>query len=279
MDVFWLEQSVADVPEQADWLSAGELACLSSMRFEKRRADWRLGRWTAKCALAVCLDLPSHHTYHGALAAIEIRPAPSGAPEVFLGGEPAGVTISLSHRAGVAICAIALCNAALGCDLEIAEPRSQEFVADYFTAEEQDLIAHSPAAERDRLLALLWSAKESALKALHEGLRLDTRSVTVKLAGSGQRSMNDGGMNDGGIVDRDQVGPSLFPPLHDSSQWQPLSVQGIDGQVFQGWWLQSKMTLRTVVAAPAPAQPIAIKLREVEERAARLSESQRAIFS
>ena len=70
-------------------------------------------------------------------------------------------------------------GAELGCDLEIIEPRSDAFVADYFTTEEQALIARASAADRPRLLALLWSAKESALKALHEGLRLDTRCVIV----------------------------------------------------------------------------------------------------
>lgn len=38
--------------------------------------------------------------------------------------------------------------------------------------EEQELVARAP--ERDELVALLWSGKESALKALREGLRLDT---------------------------------------------------------------------------------------------------------
>jgi hypothetical protein len=33
------------------------------------------------------------------------------------------------------------------------------------------------AGDRPRLLASLWSAEESALKALHEGLRLDMRCV------------------------------------------------------------------------------------------------------
>ena len=67
----------------------------------------------------------------------------------------------------------------IGCDLEMVEPRSDAFVADYFTIEEQALVARASAEDRPRLLALLWSAKESALKALHEGLRLDTRSVIV----------------------------------------------------------------------------------------------------
>ena len=105
MDVYWLEQTEADVPAENDWLSASEAVCLNSMRFAKRRADWRLGRWTAKCALSAYLNVPAHPQV---LAKIEIRPAPSGAPEVFFGNQPAAVTISLSHRAGIAACAVAI---------------------------------------------------------------------------------------------------------------------------------------------------------------------------
>ena len=226
MDVYWLEQCVADVPEQNDWLSTSDLVQLNSMRFEKRRMDWRLGRWTAKLALAVQLHLPSH--LH-ALAEIEIRPALSGAPEAYLAGNPADVTISLSHSAGIAICAIATSGVALGCDLEIIEPRSKEFVTDYFTAEEQEMVSQAPIADRSTLLALLWSAKESALKALREGLRLDTRSVAVT-------------------------------PVHASCRpdWHPLQVRFRDGRVFDGWWQHQDNVLRIMVATPSPSQPIAL---------------------
>ena len=81
MNVYWLEQTEADVPAENDWLSANEAVCLNGMRFAKRRADWRLGRWTAKRALSVYLDVPAHPQV---FKKIEIRPAPSGAPEVFL---------------------------------------------------------------------------------------------------------------------------------------------------------------------------------------------------
>ena len=69
----------------------------------------------------------------------------------------------------------------LGCDLEIVEPRSDAFVADYFTAEEQEVVRQACPADRFALIALIWSAKESALKALQSGLRIDTRSLSVAL--------------------------------------------------------------------------------------------------
>jgi len=138
MNVYWLEQTDADVPKENDWLSVGEAVRLNAMLFAKRRADWRLGRWTAKRALSVILDLPA---LPQVFKRIEIRAAASGAPEVFFDSQPAAVTISLSHRAGIAACAVAISSLKMGCDLEMIEPRSDAFVADYFTLEEQELVA------------------------------------------------------------------------------------------------------------------------------------------
>jgi hypothetical protein len=60
MQVYWLEQAVNDVPDNNNWLCTGELACLNRLRFAKRRADWRLGRWTAKRAVAARLGWPPY---------------------------------------------------------------------------------------------------------------------------------------------------------------------------------------------------------------------------
>jgi 4'-phosphopantetheinyl transferase len=230
MDVYWLEQTQADVPAGADdWLSASEAIRLNDMRIAKRRADWRLGRWTAKRVLAAYLDVPGDSQ---AFTGIEIRPAPSGAPEVFVANKAAALTISLSHRGGTAICAVAVSGAALGCDLEMIEPRSDAFVTDYFTTEEQALVARASAADRSRLMALLWSAKESTLKALQSGLRLDTRSVVV--------SPDDASF--------------------DRNGWRALKVRHTDGRVFHGWWQHTDNILRTLVADPPPDAPIPLQI-------------------
>ena len=134
MNIFWLQQAERDVPVDDQWLTPDELNRLRGLGFPQRRRDWRLGRWTAKCAVASYLEWPSRHD---TFTDIEVRTAPSGAPEVLIQGTPGPVVISLSHRVGVAICAVAPTGAVLGCDLEKIEPRSQAFISDYFTAEEQ----------------------------------------------------------------------------------------------------------------------------------------------
>jgi 4'-phosphopantetheinyl transferase len=227
MHLYWSEQSANDLPENNLWLSAGEIDRLHSLRFAKRRADWRLGRWTAKRAIAACLNWPA---YPQILARIEIRATPSGAPEAVIASLETPVVISLSHRDGRALCAVSLSEIMLGCDLEVIEPHSAAFVADYLTPEEQFLVARTSSSERAEMVTLLWSAKESALKALRQGLRLDTRSVIVS--------------------------PVAGAP--DLDGWSPLRVGCVDGRVFQGWWRTADGVLRTVVANPAPDCPICV---------------------
>jgi 4'-phosphopantetheinyl transferase len=176
------------------------------------------------------------------LASIEIRPAASGAPEAFFQNKPAAATVSLSHRAGIAACAVACSSGVLGCDIETIEQRSDAFVADYFTTEEQSFVAEASAVDRLRLLALLWSAKESALKALHEGLRLDARNVIVS------------------------PGDAEF----DFDCWNPIVVRHSYRRVFCGWWRHADRIVRTLVAAPAPNPPIRLRIPECVPDAASL---------
>jgi len=227
--IYWLEQRQGDIPETNDWLGAGELSVLHSLVFLKRRNDWRLGRWTAKCAFA-----QTHRLRIAAdvLAQIEILAAASGAPQLFIHARPEQVTISISHRSDSAICAITAPKTRLGCDLEQVEPHTAAFVEDYFTPAERALIARAPVQDHPRLATLLWSAKESTLKALQLGLRADTRSVQIQLS-----------------------------PLQPN-RWSSFRSQTDEADVFQGWWCEENGMIRTIVAASAEGQPIQLSLRE-----------------
>jgi 4'-phosphopantetheinyl transferase len=121
-----------------------------------------------------------------------------------------------------------------GCDPETVEPRSDAFVADYFTVDEESLIAQSPPQERPFLLALLWSAKESALKALRVGLRFDTRCMSVS-------PVDD------------------WHPTGNPNAWRSLSVRYSGGRVFHGGWRLQDHLVRTMVSdlplpMPVPAR-------------------------
>lgn len=232
-EIYWLQQTEADVPPGDDWLSGGERAILEGLRYAKRRADWRLGRWSAKCAAAAYLKSSIPPT---CLAEIEVYALPSGAPQVVLPNGLAPVAISLSHRNSIGMCAIGRPDTAIGCDLEIVEAHSTAFMRDYFTEEEEWEIAQAPAGSRQTFVAVLWSAKESTLKALQEGLRLDTRSVSVRL---GSRA--------------DEI-----------SDWHPLQVRCQRGELFHGWWQQTGNVVRTLVARPTPGMPMLLAMAGIE---------------
>ena len=231
IDVYWFEQTLADVPRTNDWLSARERDRLSNLRFVKRRADWRLGRWTAKNAVAAYLLYPSRRFQD-----IEIWPSSSGAPTVFIANRRSAFEISLTHRAGRAACAVATSQIPIGCDLELVEPRSSNFIDDYFVAEERQILMRVGQDNRDWFAALLWSAKESALKALQIGLRLDTRCLTVKLNSSLET-----------LIDTSLSGPR---------NWLPLEIRCTNERTLHGWWQLNGVFVRTVVAVHAPAPPI-----------------------
>jgi len=213
-DVYWLEQTEANVPMEDDWLSESETACLGGLTDRKGRAEWRLGRWTVKRAVAACRKLPL-----GADALKHVR-------------------ISISHRAGTAVCSLVVSDAALACNLELIEPRSFAFTADYFTTEEQVLVSRSSAADRPRLIALISSAKASALKLVPTGLRADTRSVAVSPTEVVRRCGQCG-------VDT----------------WRPLEVRHTGGQSYHGWWRHTGILLLTLVAQPPPGAPILLEDR------------------
>jgi 4'-phosphopantetheinyl transferase len=175
MEVYWCKRSYQDVPASKDWLHPSEKEVVAGFKFPKKRNDWLLGRWTAKTA--VKSFLAKSHSWL-TFTQIEVRAAEDGAPEVFFEKKPLPVFISLSHSNGIGFCTIIQPGIALGCDLEKIEPRSDAFINDYFTEKEiAQLGINFPGPELGA--NLIWSAKESALKAMRSGLRVDPRHVEV----------------------------------------------------------------------------------------------------
>ncbi|NNF35452.1 MAG: 4'-phosphopantetheinyl transferase superfamily protein [Saprospiraceae bacterium] len=176
MEVLWVTQSLLQVPADLNWLHSSEKEVLSKFRFEKRRNDWLLGRWTAKqCVKAWLKNIDSGVS----LEQMAIVAADDGAPEVIINGHPLNCMISLSHSHQTGLCAISSSTYKIGCDLEKIESRSPQLILDYFTEKEQAIVRQYDQEHTDFLANLIWSAKESVLKALRLGLRLDTRKVEI----------------------------------------------------------------------------------------------------
>jgi len=225
--VYFLSQTLSQLPLEDRWLAPAERDRCSGFRFPKRRNDWLLGRWTAKEALRLYLsltgrDAPAH-------ASLEIRSAADGAPEAFLAGDPLPVALALSHCRDRGFCAVAPSGAAIGCDMEAIERHEPPFIEDYFNHSEREVIRH--AAEEQPLLAtLLWSAKESVLKCLREGLRRDTRSIVISLSGARKPG------------------------------WNPLTACCEEsGRPFYGWWRCVPPFVQTVASTAHSQEPVCLR--------------------
>lgn len=174
--IAWLARTHADVPSHDAWLGDEERAALARMRVPKRASDFRLGRWTARQALERAFGA---HAW-------TVVAREDGSPEARAAGVPASVSLSISHADGTALAAVAPAAYALGCDVERIEPRAEAFVEEFFGDGERARLAADAAsgelgASRDALVTVVWSAKESALKASRVGLRADPRAVEVTL--------------------------------------------------------------------------------------------------
>ncbi|MFH0901802.1 MAG: 4'-phosphopantetheinyl transferase superfamily protein [Pseudomonadota bacterium] len=186
----------------AGLLSPAETAFLAALRYPLRRRKWLAGRLAAKRLLAAILA--EEHGEAPPLDSIVVANEPSGRPYAMLASVPASPvaselerrpyavladgkslagSLSISHRGDFGLAAFTSNpELSLGVDLETIEPRDRALVRGFFTAAEAAEVAAAVPSEVDLVVARIWSAKESVLKALGLGLRLDTRTVTVTAA-------------------------------------------------------------------------------------------------
>ncbi len=216
--MWWLAHGEHEVPLSVGWLSPHEREHLVSIRFTKRRNEYLTRRWTAKQAIATVLDIDRSPS---SLTRVEVRHRPNGAPYVHLDGRAAKLDVSMSDRAGWAVCLVGPPGSAesgtLGIDLEVVEPRSDEFVTDFFTPSEFEHVRGlADLDQRHEAANLIWSAKEAALKVQQVGLRVDTRTVEVRLRGERRP---DG--------------------------WNSMIVTGADGPM-PGWWRRDGVFVLTI---------------------------------
>ena len=223
--VSWFSAGLDTLPEDDSWMDEAEAGRIGSMTYSKRRLESTLSRHTAKSTLVRALELDPGES---SMARVTIRNASDGAPEAYLDGGEIDAVIAMTDRADWAVCAVLHGSVRVGCDLELVESRSDAFIRDYFTPAEQSVAMEVVDEERHLRANLIWSAKESALKVLRTGLRVDTRSVEVR-------------------IDSEPAGPG----------WNPLEVIGGD-VAFPGWWHRFGEFVLTVVAAAPVGEPTSL---------------------
>lgn len=175
--IWFCRRNQDTVPKSDTWLLPGERLFAQSLKTEKRRRDWVLGRWTAKQCLLQFFKSLGHEMK---AEEIGVFRGETGAPEVKISGLDMEASISLSHRADEAIAVCGPIDFRIGCDLEIIEERSNPFIEDYFLDSEQDWIHRDGPDGIPMRANLLWSAKESVMKSTRKGLSLHPRKICVR---------------------------------------------------------------------------------------------------
>jgi len=217
---------MSEVAAGSSWMDDAEAERFARMGFEKRRTEARLGRWTAKQTVSLARGRSRDDRN---LASVVVRNALDGAPELFVDQAHQPSVIAMTDRADWAVTALRDGPERIGCDLELVEPRSPLFVADYLTDHERTQVM---AGDSDLLANLMWSAKESSLKVLRTGLRRDTRTVEVH-------------------VEDLSGGPS--------DEWSPFFVLVDGGESrHHGWWIRYGAFVLTMAAEIPVDPPVAL---------------------
>lgn len=216
MTIFGAIQNQEDVPVHHEWLHPLEISYLNALRFEKRKQDWLLGRWTSKNLLRRVLYKDFN------LNEIEIRKGPNREPVVFFQAEPVACRLSISHSHGRCFCVLSTEEKALGCDLEKVETRSELFIRDYFTDTERRLLTEKQNLffDRDSYYTMLWSAKECVMKACMTGLSMPAKNIELmEIKGSNPGTWSEISLQN--LKDRNQF--SGLYKLEDGFAWVVLT--------------------------------------------------------
>ncbi len=150
----------------------------------KAQRDWILGRIAVK-------DAVRDHLWQrgeGPIFPLEVRVAndDAGRPVVTL-PDGGSLTVSLAHRTGVAVAAIATEGDA-GIDVEVVEARSDTFAAMCLSADERAL---GFGFSHDAWVTRAWTAKEAAAKADGTGLQGRPKDFVVRQVDGDWTLVND----------------------------------------------------------------------------------------
>ncbi len=154
------------------WFTDEERRVHADFGVPKRADEWRAGRMAVKKAVATHTGCDPRHVHVDST---------DGAPRVTVKGQPLNIGVSITHRAGHAVAALA--GDPLGIDLETIEERSQAWLTESFN--QQELEALMASSDATLAASCMWAAKEAAFKRVGKGLKASLRDHTVTLDDDG----------------------------------------------------------------------------------------------
>jgi len=177
--IFWSVTAIPsllhgdEVKAVHEFLNEGEREIYWGFKTRKRQLEWLAGRVAIKSLYSRVNNL------NVSSAELIVERETSGLPYLVERGERASGRISISHNAGwVAVCQ-SDSELRIGIDLEEIRSRDPAFLTDYFSQAEQEQIMNGGIHTLDFRTNLIWSAKESVLKAISTGLGTDPLKVEI----------------------------------------------------------------------------------------------------
>jgi 4'-phosphopantetheinyl transferase EntD len=175
--VAFADRDGAEASAVPDWLAPAEAMYARGLASARRRAAWLAGRLAAKAALARLVSRVVRPDR------IEVLPAAGGGPVVRIGGEqaagPLEVSISHTRHLAAAVAYDRRRSGAVGIDVEVCDQTIDPALLDTFTDEERRAILACDDSARHLCTLWFWTAKEAALKAVRQGLRLPLTAVRL----------------------------------------------------------------------------------------------------
>jgi phosphopantetheinyl transferase len=165
--------------DKGNLLSQAELDEFSMFKVLKRQREWLCSRVLLKNLVLMQPQLVGTLNKNQ----LTVKKEPTGVPfieiETF---ERMDGFFAISHSGYWAACGFTPDRILhFGLDIEVIADHSDIFVVDYFTESEIELVNGSSKEHKALISTLIWSAKEAVLKALTEGLRMDTRNIEIAI--------------------------------------------------------------------------------------------------
>jgi 4'-phosphopantetheinyl transferase EntD len=166
-----IKQELADLNGYLKILHLDEITYLNSLKFDKRKSSYLLGRISAKSALSKIIPaktaMNSFKVGFGVFQFPVIEHLPYS-----------GLQVSITHCDAIGI-SIAYPEAhPIGVDIERINPEKVDSMVNMFTQEEI-ILANSKLNDKASAYTLLWTVKESLSKILKTGMMIDFKYLEL----------------------------------------------------------------------------------------------------
>ncbi|MBT3392553.1 MAG: 4'-phosphopantetheinyl transferase superfamily protein [Elusimicrobiaceae bacterium] len=157
---------IYETRKPSEILCAKEQEYFASLKFDKRKKDYLVGRYTAKKLLLENFVKNAKLSFKD----ISILKDEDGKPDLYINGEKSNIMLSISHSGDFASAIASTKLKFLGVDTEKIETRSESWAKQSFYNTEYPT---NPQNQTDEFFTTLWAKKEAVVKALGVGLSVD----------------------------------------------------------------------------------------------------------